>query len=369
MNRSRLNRICCQMMVVVSLWICAVPVVGAADCSRPTVSTSEQASGELDRLRGELCLGDRACTTILCQQIGELENRWGGKETAPELFSEAAGLFRQIRASATKLPEQGAGVPQLTGMLVRWNDALAGVSKANDSGSISRSTTDEWKPKGLKLFSGTTYQIDFDATFADLCSAPAPCQEAFDSATDSFSHTVMVHRVLSVLIGSDMRRLGSYLDTLDKRWQAYHNETRAIFPWELMVNGYFYKSRQAGFGEPPTSQILLLHPSAGLEYRDDTNDKLKPAILLDVIGFYHWKWGGSSNAEVSWPYGLALAMAWDGEDFSYGITLHLPRNWSLGVTTDFDGHVMAIFSVDLGNFLMNKQKSVSELRQQFLQFR
>lgn len=368
MIRSRLNRICCQVMVVICLWIGTVPMVVAADCSRHTVTTSEQASGELDRLRSELCLGDRTCTTTLCQQIGEFENRWGDKETSLELFSEAAGLFRQIRASAGKLPEQGAGVPQLTGMLVRWNDTLAGVSKAADSGSVSRSTTDEWKPKRLKLFSGTTYQIDYDATFADLCSAPAPCQEAFDAATDSFSHTVMVHRVLSVLIGSDMRRLGSYLDTLDKRWQAYHNESRAILPWELYVNGLFYTPRQTGFGEPSTSQILLFHPSAGLEYRDDTDDKLKPAILLDVLGFYHWKWGGKTGTEVSRPHGLALAMAWDGDDVSYGLTVHLPRNWSLGVTTDFDGHVMATFSVDLANFLMNKQKSVNALRQQFLQY-
>jgi hypothetical protein len=128
----------------------------------------------------------------------------------------------------------------------------------------------------------------------------------------------------------------------------------------------FYIPRQEGFSEPPTSQILFLHPSVALAYRDSEDDKLQEALGLDLIGFYRWRWGGKNEAGVTKPFGLTLTMAWDGEDLSYGVSVHLPKNWSVGVVTNGNGNVSALLSMDLGNYLLDKKKSVDKLRQKFI---
>ena len=55
-------------------------------------------------------------------------------------------------------------------------------------------------------------------------------------------------------------------------------------------------------------------------YDDGQDDKMQKAILLDLIGRYR----------------ISLAMSWSGGDLGYGVAVHLPRNWAIGVTPNRD---------------------------------
>ncbi len=354
-----------SLLLNIALLVMLLPAVAfAQDCIPSAVSTADEAIEQLDILREDQCLGDRNCKTILCIRITEFEKNWVEAPFSQENITEAADLIRTIRQESYTLPDQGVGKAQLLGMFEEWNSLITAVGEMKDGSQITDSVTLEWKPDVLILFSGTDYKINLEETFNDLCVTAAQCQETFTSATKVYGHSIMMHRILKMLITSDLAEFGKYLERLDQRWRTFHNTSRAIYPWELWFNGLYYRPRQEGFSEPPQSQILLLHPSAGLafqEFKDD--DKLQEAIIVDVVGFYRWKWGGRNEAEVKKPFGLALTTSWDGDDISYGASVHLPKNWSVGVVSTDDGDISVLLSLDFGNFIMDKNKSVNNLRQ------
>lgn len=339
------------------------------ECARGTVTTAEEATERVNLLREDLCLGDQNCDSALCQKIAQLERTWNGKAAEQELVVQAAQIFREIRRSAAQLPSQGVGVAQLQGMLETWGSILSALGERPDAATIEASYTREWKPSVLRLFSGTEFQLDLEDSFETLCTSERQCQLAFESATEVYAHSTMVHRLLKLLIANQVEALGHYLETLDKRWHAFHNDSRGIYPWELLVNGWYYSPRQEGFSPPPSSQILLLHPSVGFAYRDSEQDKLSEVLVLDLAGLYWWKWGGQHSAEIVKPLGLALSASWDGDKVGYGLSAHFPKNWSLSVVSDDDGDISVLLSLDLANYLTNKKQRVDELREKFRAYR
>jgi len=73
-----------------------------------------------------------------------------------------------------------------------------------------------------------------------------------------------------------------------------------------------------------------------LVYDDGQNDKMQEAILLDLICRYRWTWGGEGGADITKPFGISLAMSWSGGNPGCGVAVHLPRNWTIGVTRNRD---------------------------------
>jgi len=62
------------------------------------------------------------------------------------------------------------------------------------------------------------------------------------------------------------------------------------------------------------------------------------------------------------PLGGSIVTSWTGDsggDLGYGVMIHLPRNWSLGVTrrsVDGNDDTTFLLSVDLGKFLLEEQR-------------
>jgi hypothetical protein len=358
-------------MGVVLLVFTAVSPDVHADCTSPSVMSAEEAIEALNNLRSDGCLGGNACTTPLCVRINTFVKKWCGENQAlfcaptspsPEIFPEAKGLVLDLRKEAENLPSKGAAAPQLLGMMGRWNDVFHNIGKTPVSGA--RIT--EWDTGGMRLFPDTVYMVDVERLFAERCAAPEVCRESLDSVREVYTATGLTQRILGVLAGSDVEGARKRIERLDARWHAYHNETRAIFPWEILINGWLiHRPAVRGFTEPPERQILFLHPSAGLGYRSSGDDRLQEAIILDVIGLYWWKWGGEKEAEVEWPMGLSLAASYDGLEPSYGVMAHFPKNWSLGVVSDRHGDLSLLLSVDFGNFVTEKKSAVEKLRNKF----
>jgi hypothetical protein len=368
------------LAIVLLIASCAIPVprfsvpVGgawAADCTPPPVADGDSASAALSDLRADGCLGGEACSAPLCAKVGAFVEKWCGKgqgefcrpqPISADFFNQAQDLIGELRDRGEALPADGTAVSQLRGMLARWDGTFAAIGHAPVSGA--RLT--EWDTGGMRLFPDTVYALDLEEAFAASCGKPDLCQKSFDSARESYTEAALTHRVLAVLAGAEVQDVFKRLATLDARWHAYHNGTRAIYPWELLANGYLvHESQVKGFAEPPDRQILLLHPSAGMEYRFSGGDRLQEAIQLDVAGLYWWHWGGELDAELKFPLGLALAVSYDGVEPSYGVTAHFPKNWSLGVGVDRHSKVSLQLSLDFGNFLMDKTSSVDKLREKF----
>jgi hypothetical protein len=59
-------------------------------------------------------------------------------------------------------------------------------------------------------------------------------------------------------------------------------------------------------------------------------------------------------------------MSWHGNSPGYGFSVHLPRNWSLGLTashTPSQGtQVQFIVSSEVARFITDKEKNVQDLR-------
>jgi hypothetical protein len=359
---------------IIILLVMAIPAVTVfgADCTPPAVQKAEEATAALDDLRSVGCLGGVACSAELCKKIQSFTEKWCVKDTGEfcklktidkALFSEAGELLGALEGKVESLPPNGTAVPQLRGMMGRWQDAF----KSIETRPVGGTRITEWDTGGMRLFPDTIYMIDMEKAFAASCGTPAECRGALDSAREAYTEAALTHRVLAVLAGGDVQQAFEHIKQLDARWHAYHNDTRAIYPWEMCANGYLvHESPVKGFAEPPNKQILFLHPSAGFEYRFSGNDRLQEAILLDVIGFYRWRWGGKEEAEIKRPWGLAVAASYDGVEPSYGVTAHFPKNWSLGVGVDRHGKVSLSLNADFGNYLLNKKKSVDKLKDKFL---
>jgi hypothetical protein len=124
-----------------------------------------------------------------------------------------------------------------------------------------------------------------------------------------------------------------------------------------------YRSR--GFIAPPTRQLLFLHPDAGFSYVDPVTDHLRSILLLEVLGFYAWKWDGNDHMKSA--FGLAYVAAWEGDEanrVSQGFLLHLPQNLSLGATwsRNHDQYVPHyVVSGDVGKLFTNRAELAEKM--------
>ena len=172
----------------------------------------------------------------------------------------------------------------------------------------------------------------------------------------------LVYRALSTVTEDKIADVGKMLKTYDERWTAFHTKSLAVLPWELVVNNLRYRSAAHGFSGPPDYQWLFLHPSAAILYDARQNDKLQPAVLLDLIGRYQWTWGGPNQSDINRPWGVAVAMSWHGSSPGYGLSLHLPRNWSAAVTRTADHKWQFIVSAEFAQFITDQKKNIDETR-------
>ena len=104
----------------------------------------------------------------------------------------------------------------------------------------------------------------------------------------------------------------------------------------------------------------MLHPSVALEYDNSADGELDDALVVELAGFYRWRWGGDNGATMTRPFGVSAIASWTGADeLGYGVMIHLPKNWSLGVTRrEIAGQdeTTYLLSVDLGKFLVDERK-------------
>jgi hypothetical protein len=141
-----------------------------------------------------------------------------------------------------------------------------------------------------------------------------------------------------------------------ERWTAYFHGTLPQYWWEVALNGRLMEDKfcktdsrngnPLGFCEVPTSQVILLHPGAAVQWvngADGAND-LKAALAIEVAGYNRWAWNGGTVPRRQLGVGLVAAYADRGgsvsRNLSYGVAFHYGGGYNLAVTTTLKGRNM-----------------------------
>ena len=227
-------------------------------------------------------------------------------------------------------------------------------------GDVASLSTAEWQVDPFAVFGDQPYEINVEniLTNSDHCGATvSSCDGIFETTACVYSHAVMQRRVYLGLLKVNREATIQYLERLNARWSAFNAGGRSLFPWELWANGAIQarKGRQRGFVEPPRHQFALLHPSLAVQGENTADGSLQTAIVLELVGWYGWRWGGRDGATMKRPFGASLIASWDGSNnVGYGAMIHLPKNWSVGATrksVNGSHETTLLLSVDLGKFL------------------
>ncbi len=317
------------------------------------VDPADDPIGAFDDLLGQAAMGGGGCDSDLCRAI----DSWEGTDASREKTEQAVRLLDQIRESALALPPDLPGVATLQRHLVEWQQLMARAD-------ILTLPTSVWAPANFVLFPNRRgEEVDFEQEFQQRCpDSVSQCQAVFETSACVYTHAVLQRRVLLEMLQEDREETVAYLHRLNNRWQTFNSGGRALFPWELGVNSVVHNRQfsQRGFVEPPRYQISLLHPSVALEYQDSSEGELDEALVLELLGFYRWRWGGDDAATMTRPFGVSAIASWTGADeLGYGVMIHLPKNWSFGVTRrEIAGkdETTYLLSVDLGKFLVDERK-------------
>jgi hypothetical protein len=360
--RSLAARALCRLALLTLL--VSAPAIAEEMCAVPTVTSSDDAMAKFDALRRHDCLGGAQCQTAQCKLVSDmLAKNQGANGTPPR---EMQSMLGTLNDAAMSLSETQPGVAQLHGMLARWKlGELAKTDAKSALGQILGANTKEWQGRNFLIFPETRFEVNVE-THLSNCTSPASCETEFASLVAVYTLSDLIDRTLKTATQEQLMEFDKKIHQLDERWTNFHNKSLAVLPWELAFNNLFYRSSNAGFSGPPNYQWLLLHPSAALVYDTRQSDKLQPALLLDIIGRYQWTWSGKNGSDIALPWGAALAMSWHGNSPGYGFSVHLPRNWSLGLTASRNSsqgtQVQFIVSSEVARFVTDKEKNVQELR-------
>jgi len=340
------------VLIVFSIGL-ALEAFGADVCA--DVTQLDQASNpidEFDNLVGSNVLGDTACRTAFCSEVAD----WTALKPSVATAESAAGLLDTLRQSAETLPTGEDGVQELNEMLAKWQVSMA----ETDVASLDTAT---WQPDRFVVFPGHPQEVNLEQTFLNKCpDSISQCPETFSVATCVYTHVVLQRRILVKLLEENRDATLAYLERLNQRWVAFNSGGRSLFPWELAINGALIarRSDKRGFIEPPTRQIAILHPSIGVSGQDAADGDFEEVMILEVVGWYGWRWGGRDGATMKRPFGASVIADWNGSNaIGYGVMVHLPKNWSVGVThhsSAGNSETSVLVSIDLGKLLFREQE-------------
>ena len=138
-----------------------------------------------------------------------------------------------------------------------------------------------------------------------------------------------------------------------------------------MANNALYDPAGDSLARPPVGQLILLHPSAAMEYVS-SNETVERAYnlvgIIDIVGYNRLRWK-QDGPYSKWPLGASVVATYvpatSGDDFGYGLMVHVKNMYSFGATRRDTGagtDTTWLFSVDLARLFLDKS---AEARKQF----
>lgn len=166
------------------------------------------------------------------------------------------------------------------------------------------------------------------------------CQNSLEVAEIVIRSANAISRSAASNVDEFIQRLSDNANTIDKRWDYYLNDSRTQTIFELYLNSKIWRNNTekhpAGFRLPPSGQLILLHPSAGLDFliRDNQEEMVKPALFLEIIG-YNW-WNYKNDGSAGFAKGASFLVTYTGRstatDWGYGAIFHFQNRYSIALT-------------------------------------
>lgn len=158
--------------------------------------------------------------------------------------------------------------------------------------------------------------------------------------------------------------LSKRLDLLETRWNTFYEESKSQMFWEMIANGILFQRKNEAykFSEPPSWQLVLMHPSVVVENVADAidGDQFKEAIMIEAIGADWWqqdKWYMPSGGALIATYSDRL----DVDDWGYGVALHFRSKFTIGVSEHGDDRGV-FMTIDLMRLIQDKKKTIESYR-------
>ncbi len=177
-----------------------------------------------------------------------------------------------------------------------------------------------------------------------------------------FHWTTLGARVLSAFGEKDRARTLKAIDNICGRWDNFIQYSYAQYPWELIVNGLDRRDRSAL--NPPRHQLILLHPSAGIEIIGGPTAAKRRAdvAMVEPIGYLWYR------KDYAFYLGASLVLTQPSDrPPGVGAMIHLGRYGKAGYVwrrKDGAGHSQngVLFSLDLYGWLGDHAGALKEFK-------
>lgn len=332
------------------------------------------------------CLGTATDQDALVKGVDEVMKKPQVVSTT-ERLRQAVNLLLQHPGYAG---DEAAAWSAVKSELVRAKSALSSLN-GDEGGSVWNTTVEQalsvvWKQpmagNPIRL-GGVSYDL---LKPPKACVAQQPCPD-FAARADLLRVINVVANLQSMALRPTLQAAYEDASLQLKRWQAYRQEGHPLYFYEVAVNGALMKTNllgkpcqdrefdrvRRGFCEVPTRQLILLHPEGGLRFSRSATKKeeLKPALVIQVLGFYQWNWAIDGNKETATPVnrmGASLAATYTNQDvtskegrWGYGPMFHW-NDYSLAVTKASGGQWSVVLNIPLaGTYYGRRQQMVDEL--------
>lgn len=163
------------------------------------------------------------------------------------------------------------------------------------------------------------------------------------------------------------------------RWEAYRSKGQHQYFWEVWINSLRMgkdlcpadpgSGIQRGFCAVPTSQVIAMHPDVGVRWVRSaaSSSELKPALIVELLGYYRWEWRSPKSAEMTDRFGASLAAAYtdasSGNQWSIGPMFHFGDRYNLAFTKASGEKWGVLISINLADrYFGRKQEYIDYLK-------
>jgi len=305
-----------------------------------------------------------------------------GKEPPPSYPDPIAVLKMLSRHAADRASgPQAADWHAISLALQKSADLLFQIKDESDPAAVLKIAQQAlplaWKTidpntRGAELFNGRTVEL-----LAPTCPLTATTCEAFDNQLEMIRVVNLAVRLRDVTQRPSLVLHFKDAEVQTARWDAYRSKGQHQYPWEVFINGLAMGNDecgrnpdtgiQRGFCAVPTHQWIFAHPDVGLPWvrSASQSSELKPAILIEVIGYYRWAWRSKTSAEMEGQRGISLVSAYTDVDngrnkWSWGPMFHFGNGYNFAVTKASGEKVSFLININLADRYFGKKQEVTD---------
>ncbi|MDX2422462.1 MAG: hypothetical protein QNK43_07290 [Amphritea sp.] len=360
----------CLSLICLLLLVCLSPIA-EANCGVDALAGTSNKLGKLDIMYSNGCFGGEQdpgpLTKVVTRGLKKVTDDATNESELSERRNQLLALIVMIKGSLTNamatMDSKWQGYATIT-----INEMASAKSELRNFESTVRASY--WfRGQEYGFFEQPTtgtflipYEVDIDAAcpVADMSN---DCRAALESLIVLTRHINLVHQVLKNPVRERLHAIHTELVSLDAEWDYFFNDARSQFWWEFIANNALYDPAGDSLARPPAGQLILLHPNAAMEYvgSNATVEKAYNLVgIIDVIGYNRLRWR-EDDPYSKWPLGASLVATYvpatPGDDFGYGLMVHVKNEFSFGATRRDTGagtETTWLFSVDLTKLFLEK---------------